>query len=598
MHVSRFTITNYLPENSGSLSAEYQTVFDSYCERIQSLLSSSINSLIENKVTSNLFLDKIHRYGYIGDHNPKIDKVKGYTMGAETAASIEMIRLLEIALKDSSLTEEERLCIQEWIDGEKEIFFFTVLFDGWRGCSNDLRDFFSTTDPDQRFNIQNSITKIEPLNDEIDIFVSYLIEKLKKMEVGDTLKIPAGSLLHETRWVITKSSSTSYDLTEFETALGITFTCFSEIPADNLENSDFWKKFVEAKMNRNDTGMHDLLSSLNISQKNIPAKRQKELQKTQQELNTCSAACIKAEFKHFLVSRGNWTLYKKMICLITQAATQDSEGLDSDIKEMVTQKESYRKRYLHWFRLIGNPSEYDSIIEEYHRLFAEHKVNLSSSLENVPPLQRLHIYHKGVEQLALKFTYSQLMKMRERYSSIATFNEVNFLGLKSLMWVENARNFFMTTLTDYKSHLDHNKNQTNTASLTDLMRFAEDYIKAEELSYLKKVVLQLKECNLLTQDLISPIIKVIFKQIDPKELLATLHDTLLEHLQQPDLLNEANIQIANEIYRVDDYNQIIMFTDSVVSNDLKLKLVREILLKAMISKISNSKMELISGLLI
>lgn len=98
--------------------------------------------------------------------------------------------------------------------------------------------------------------------------------------------------------------------------------------------------------------------------------------------------------------------------------------------------------YIHWLS-IKDPTQFTTIKNSYIEAIAslgELSIeDMEKEIVDYTPLQALRFLDRFLDENLKKSSYSQLMEVRNKFGGPCTFEGINYLGLRELMWIKNTR---------------------------------------------------------------------------------------------------------------------------------------------------------------
>lgn len=411
----------------------------------------SVKELFINKTVSMMLLDKIGKLK--GTYHPDKKFVDEFTGGWATLTSIALMRYFSQLKKDPLLSAETKFILDKWITSEGNVLPLCQIFDGWRMLS----------EPSESPVSQQKLKKIDPPVEELAIFSSAMSKHMHEMKEGDSFKIPSGSLYHDTRLKIIKNGDQTYDIIHYNTGDGVitidgqkcTASKYCSVPANYVENQEFWTKFAQARMQSEMGSLNSLLSNTNVE----PIPLDPVYIKSLQQLGSCTFQAAMAEFKHEFISQfkdndEGVAEYKKCMSLITSIALKKEEALDPDLQRILFAKEKISRRYLDWMSIINDPEKVQEQERGYLgaiKFLGNYKEEELAKINQCQSaLLRLSMLDKCLEECLKTSTYEQLERVRNDYGKNCAINQTNYFGLKSMKWLEYKR-VFLREMIDSKS---------------------------------------------------------------------------------------------------------------------------------------------------
>lgn len=380
-----------------------------------------------NYSASMMFLDKVSRL--VGHLHPDALCSKQFIGSPNTYASLEIKRCIEQVLAYNDLSQEIIKPLQDWITTENASLYFHVILDRWR-----------LTYSEHGLSIE-----------EVQIFSFSMAKTIQFMQPQERFNIPIGSLLHATRLHLLKNYDGTFDIIHFNTGDGQlilngnrhTACKYPSIPAYKLEKPEFWQELTKVQFQRSMLPMLEFLQNLGSSSTDIDEWLKKPLQ----ENGSCVYLAILAEFKHRFISGfqeldKGWAAYKLFKGLMVSASLRtDSSALLSSQIRLMEKRNIIRHRYLDWINCKHLNSIKDAYVDALNYLGKD----ANSLIENLSPLKSLSRLDKELNQSLNFVSYDLLIQIRSTYGHMTSFNEVNHLGNKQMIWLESSKEWLLKT---------------------------------------------------------------------------------------------------------------------------------------------------------
>lgn len=422
-----------------------------------------VQEILRNKAVAMTLLDKSGRIK--GQYHPHTQYVEKFCSGACTSASKAIIDQLKKVGENQKINEKSKTIIIDWIENESKCLIIGSILDYW-SCPK-LDDWVSsdanlleivTTIHNESLEEVNKIfknlEKIDLPKDEIEIVSNAIANHLKEMKKDEFFIIPSGSLEHCTRVRIDKNQDGTFELIHFNTGLGAignsSANKYGPIHQNKLEDPQFWKDFVNAKMT---PGMDTLKQLLRSTCQSEPQPLDKELTKSFQETGSCTFHASLAEFKYYFITsfapnlEEGYQEYKKIKYLLTKNAFEnEAHTIDQDLLRNLVPKEKLGRRYLDWLTIVDYPEKYENLKEAHFEAIlliepTSSREKLNTLIQGKSPLKCLSILNNYLDKQLKNASYEKLEKIRYTQDEKFLVNDVNYLGMRQMMWIEYNRVF-------------------------------------------------------------------------------------------------------------------------------------------------------------
>lgn len=562
----------------------------------------NVKEILKKKAVAMALLDKSGRIK--GKNHPDTKYVGKFSGGAYTSASKEVVNQLSDVSKSQKLSKKSQEIIGDWIENESQCSVLGSILDDWCSLEEFVKISTSGDNPDAW---PTDLKKMEAPHEEVEIFSNAIANHIRKMEKGQFFIIPSGSLGHCTRMRINKMDDNMFEIIHFNTGLGLvnatTANKYGPINGDLLEQSKFWKSFVETKMTPDMDALNRLLSSISSSE---PQRIDKEFIKPVQETGSCSFQATQAEFKYYFISRfapnieEGYREYKKIkYYLTTQAIQNPSDYNDSKLLNSLEDKEKLGRRYLDWLSIIDNPEKYKALKEAYFEAIISvnpdmTKDQLEKLIEDKSELKCLSILNNYLDNQLKTASYEKLQKIRNSQNKDCLVNGVNYLGMRQTMWINSNREF-IKDLIDSKGIKGAFINAVKTISAAimpklfddkiqdeftlpsmdpaKLSAFLKDFIIVEDPVIAKKQLTHLLENECIDQELFTELMIEHIRVQDP-----SIRKKLMDELRETGVLSDELYRSSRISFETDNeslgnfinspYDQVVKVLDYLLDEDL------------------------------
>jgi len=385
----KFNLSNFISPPSKSDQRLDSPGIDDLRHKYHLLISEQIKNPklrhdFDNKIATALFLDKVIKSGR---EHPDTELVKKLGASSSTFNSTEVIRLLQKIRSDPRLSDETRAAIDTWIQTEKEYLDIAIIFDGWRMQNPHIIKLLESGSVEpptiQRLGLTMEDLAVNPPKEEVDTLARALATHIKSMKPGETFKMLAGCLNHETRLLIKKQEDSSFTIYHYDTGVRDTLQKFGDVSATKIDTENFWKGFIAIKLGFSLKPLDKLLESLGTKEE--LDERESLAHKSTQMGETCPGQAVEADLKHQIVlsskdPQEGVIQYKKTKALLVSAEAEGEE-FDPQISSLLKSKAMAKERYLEWAQVVTDPQKFEHLKNRYVELIdligraqASHKV--------------------------------------------------------------------------------------------------------------------------------------------------------------------------------------------------------------------------------
>ncbi len=362
----RFSLDHYLetkPTNSKD-NPQFQKYLDKFKTNIQRLLSrKSWQKTLKNKSATQLFLDKVENL--FPKKHPSSLTTRQYEWNSSTFASMEIARYLSAVLDSLEISDQSEGIIENWLQDEKRYLPFAIILDGMREENKSLREGMKKGNTDQ-------LTQEHSIDDSpLQSIAKRLSLQLQNLSEGDSMKLLAGTLIHEVRVVIKKTGNNSFTVTSFDPDREETIIV-TAVNEKSIQDTKFFKRLLELKFDSSITTFREtLFKELGGNYSKQADKHYKAVQ----QKNSCPVFAIMKEFKHTFLdsfqdkSEGLYQ-YKIIKSLMAEHFLEtEKKHVDPRLFSAIEEKAKIRGRVLEWNEVLTDEERLKQAKEFYTKTF-------------------------------------------------------------------------------------------------------------------------------------------------------------------------------------------------------------------------------------